>query len=286
MIRRSISQKRRNPILSISMVFLAILPFFFQCARADEFTISGYADLLSRYVDDAGMVNYQELESDRGGLDAFTRKLGTWKRADFEKMEDQAKIAFLVNAYNAFTLKAIIDHYPIAASESGSDFPANSIRQIEGVWDKLKFFLLDQEVTLNQIEHEWLRPRFDEPRIHMALVCAAVSCPPLRNEPYRAEALDAQLDDQTRRFLKHEKKFKIDRKKKAVRLSRIFSWFGKDFVKSHGTDSRFKDRNEIERAVLNFIHTYLGDAEKGFLTSGEYEIEYLHYDWTLNEQRP
>jgi hypothetical protein len=278
-----ISIERPGTLLPLIIIIQCLI--FGRAAQADEFSYRQYADVLGRHVDEEGNVNYKGLKADRAGLDAFNQSLGTRKKADFDELGDPAKIAFLINAYNALTLEAIIDHYPITPSEKGREYPANSIRQIEGAWDDLKFTLLGEEVTLNRIEHEWLRPRFDEPRIHMALVCAAMSCPPLRNEPYSADRLEAQLDDQTRKFLDHPKKFKLDMKEKKVYLSQLFSWFGKDWVKRHGTDDRFVGRDETMRAVLNFIQGYLENQESAFLLSGEYRIEYLHYDWTLNEQK-
>ena len=141
-------------------------------------------------------------------------------------------IAFWINAYNSLTLVAIIDHYPIKPTVVRSlVVPQNSILQIPGVWTKLKFPMMGGEVTLDSIEHENLRPNFNEPRIHMALVCAAMGCPRLLNRPYDAHELDSQLDNQTMIFLSNPKKFRIDKESNSVYLSSIFKWFGEDFVR-------------------------------------------------------
>jgi hypothetical protein len=119
----------------------------------------------------------------------------------------------------------------------------------------------------------------------MALVCAALGCPILRNEPFTGDKLDSQLDDQTKRFLKDPEKFRIDRKGGRVYLSSIFKWFGEDFTKTYGTDKKFHKFDDTERAVLNFLAGYLGADDREYLEKGDFSIKYLSYDWTLNENR-
>ncbi len=143
---------------------------------------------------------------------------------------------------------------------------------------------MDQQLTLDQIEHEILRRKFNEPRIHMALVCAAMSCPPLRNEPYQGHILDLQLDDQTRRFLRQADNFRIDRRQNTVYLSKILDWFGEDFVETYGSTESFSRYGTIGGAVLKFISGYLSIDDHNFLSSRNKRIEYHDYDWSLNEQ--
>lgn len=244
-----------------------------------------YAYVLATYVDNQGMVEYSKLKADRDKLDSFAAAISALDPKKFEKWTDNQKIAFWINAYNALTLQVIIDHYPIEASfVRALVYPKNSIRQISGVWDEITFPVMGKEMTLNEIEHDTLRKEFNEPRIHMALVCAAVGCPPLRTEPYRGHELDEQLDDQTQRFLDNPQKFRIDPTEGRVHLSSIFKWFGKDFVKTYGVEGKFGKHGTTERAVLNFISRYVDDKMAEYLASGEYEIEYLEYDWSLNEQ--
>jgi hypothetical protein len=240
----------------------------------------GYAGVLEAHVIGEGMVDYRGLWKSPGELEAFVDKIARLPRARFEAWPKKDQIAFLINAYNALTLEAIIDHYPIRARDENA--PKAGIRQIEGVWDRLAFELMGRRVTLNHIEHEMLRKGFDEPRIHMALVCAAKSCPRLRNEPFRGHRLDDQLKDQTRKFLSHPAKFRIDRGRKQVYLSEIFNWFGQDFVKSFGTSSAFEGRSEKERAVLNFIAKHIKEDDAAYLFKNTYAIRYLPYDWSLN----
>lgn len=254
-------------------------------AHADEFDSGGYAAVLSRFVDDRGMVDYRGLITERELLDSFVDTLASLSPSVYDDWSESDKIAFLINAYNGLTLLAVIDHYPIEPSGvSGLVFPDNSIRQIPGVWDEITFTIMGEPWTLDRIEHDTLRVDFDEPRIHLALVCAAMGCPPLRNEPYAGDRLDSQLDDQSNIFLSNSQKFTIDREKEVVSLSSIFKWFGEDFIPSYGTDDLFTDHNKEDRAVLNYIVTHLGDADRSFLENKSYRIEYLPYDWTLNEQ--
>ena len=118
----------------------------------------------------------------------------------------------------------------------------------------------------------------------MALVCAAVSCPPLRNEPFVGVRLDAQFEDQTVRFLADPTRFRIDKDKGRVWLSPIFDWFGEDFVSKYGDGNRFEDRDASQRAVLEFVVAHLGDGDRAFVKKDDFSIDYLNYDWTLNEQ--
>lgn len=250
------------------------------------FDYESYSTTLRAYVDENGMVNYQALKTNRETLDAFSDAVGDLPPEVYENWTEAEKIAFWINAYNGLTLKAIIDRYPIEPSFVASlRFPKNSIRQIPGVWDKLKFRVMDREMTLDEIEHSQLRRNFDEPRIHVALVCAAMGCPPLRNEPFTADKLSAQLDDQARRFLNDQSRFRIDRFERRVYLSPIFDWFGNDFVRTYGANEKFEGHGTAERAVLNFVGAYLSGPDIEYLSAGKYNIEYLDYDWSLNGQK-
>ncbi|MCI0390843.1 MAG: DUF547 domain-containing protein [Acidobacteria bacterium] len=228
--------------------------------------------------------SHRALQANRAQLDAFAASLGRLELKVYEGWREPEKIAFLINAYNALTLEAILANYPIKPSVTGAMlYPGNSIRQIPGVWDKLEFQLLGKPATLDVIEHQMLRKQFNEPRIHMALVCASIGCPTLRNEPYVAERLSEQLDDQTRKFLSDPLKFRIDRQARVVHLSPLFKWYGGDFVKSFGTD-KFAGHSDAERAALNYFSALLEPADREFLEKEKFEIKYLDYDWSLNEQ--
>ncbi|MHC4154398.1 MAG: DUF547 domain-containing protein, partial [Planctomycetota bacterium] len=205
----------------------------------------------------------------------------------YGKWSEEGQIAFWLNAYNGLTLKIIIDNYPIKSSFFRSRvYPKNSIRQIAGVWDKITFPVMGRDLTLGQIEHEILRKKYDEPRIHVAMVCAAMSCPPLRNEPYTGQKLDEQLADQSRRFFTNPASFRADREKKVLYLSPILKWFAEDFINKHAPKKNIGRHNRKTSAVLNFIAAYLPKSEADFVLKGNYKVKYLKYDWSLNEQKP
>ncbi len=272
--------------VSILAAAFAVVAALAGAVQAQSFSYDDYADALKAYVNDNGMVNYAQLKSHSEKLDSFLSSLAALDRNVYDGWQNPAKIAFWLNAYNACTLKAIIDHYPIQSSFFASlRYPKNSIRQISGVWDKLQFTVMGQPMMLDGIEHGTLRKEFHEPRIHMALVCAAMGCPPLRNEPYTGDRLSAQLDDQARRFLSNPAKFRIDAQGGTVYLSSIFKWFGEDFVTKYGVDQGYGNHSAVERAVLHFISGYLGKEDADRLSAGDYSISYLDYDWSLNEQK-
>jgi len=232
-----------------------------------------FASVLSTHVDDNGLVDYESLQRDRQSLDAYNASLELTSPSTFESWSKEEQIAVLINAYNSLTLQSIIDQSPIK----------DSIKDIRGVWRFNKHGLFRDEQTLNNIEHDILRVNYNEPRIHAALVCAAISCPYLRQEPFTGENLDAQLDDQVKIFLSREEAFKIDRENNVVMLSAIFDWFGQDWVPSFGTEDGFAG-NKNQKAVLNFISGYVSEEDKAYLEAGGYDIKYTDYNWALNRQ--
>ena len=263
-----------------------------QDLKRRPYSDASYVAVLGRYVDDRGMVYYKGLKQDRAKLDDYARVLAFVPAKAYDAWSKNDKIAFWINAYNALTLKAIVDHYPIRSTWAGRRLhPANSIRQISGAWDKLQFQVMGRKMTLDHIEHQMLREKdkppadktFNEPRIHVALVCAAMGCPPLRNEPYVGKRLDRQLTHQAARFLVDPEKFRLDRPGGQVHLSKIFQWFGGDFRVQH-PHAGFGDRSEDERASLHFVFHYLPRDDAAWLQAGKYDVKYLDYDWSLNER--
>jgi hypothetical protein len=204
--------------------------------------------------------------------------------SDYTNWSPEEKLSFWINAYNAFTIKAIIDNYPIKGSVF-SIYPRNSIRQINGVWDKLQFRAVGKTVTLEEIEHEILRKQFNEPRIHFAIVCASLGCHDLRNEAYKADIINEQLENAAIIFINNPQKgVEINSATKVVNISKIFKWFGEDFIDGFGKTLLFNDRDTKDRTVLNFITNHLKSyKQKAFLENNRFKISYLDYDWSLNE---
>ncbi len=250
------------------------------------FSYDDYAAVLKDHVDDAGMVDYKKLKAAPQKLNAFVAAMSKVQPNSYDGWNKKEQIVLWLNAYNALTLKAIVDNYPIKSSFFRSRiYPKNSIRQIPGVWSKIKFNVMGRDLTLGHIEHEILRKKFNEPRIHMAMVCAAMGCPPLLNKPYTAQKLNEPLDDQTRRFLANPAKFRIDRNAGVVYLSPIFKWFKGDFVNKYSPDKNISNHSKEISAVLNFIAGHLEKPDRDYLLASNFKIKYLKYDWSLNEQQ-
>jgi len=221
--------------------------------------------LLQRFVDADGDVDYEALQAQADSV--LVPTLQQLAAARPESMSRDARLALWINAYNAYTLKLIVDHYPVT-----------SIRAIEGPTpDKTPFqrpvgVVADTMRTLDKIEHEIIRQRFEAPRIHFALVCAAKSCPRLRREAYTGPRLNAQLHDQAHQFLHSEKnRIPTTAGTDTIALSRILKWYGSDF----GDTSAAR-----QRAWAPYFEGSVRDS----LAQGAYEVRYLPYDWTLNAQ--
>lgn len=237
---------------------LALIPALSFGASFDH-KHQGYARVLSAHVE-GGLVDYAGLKANRTGLDAYLSSATGVTTAEYDAWPERDRLAFLMNVYNAATLRLIVDRYPLV-----------SIRQIGPVWNPNAAWnlpaieLFGKALSLDDLEHRTIRVRFKERRAHFALVCAAQGCPPLRSEPYEGTRLDAQLDDQARIFLGQTKKNRVDATAKRVRLSPIFKWYLDDFG---GTKPE----------LLSFLRKWL-PVEK------DWAIVWTDYDWSLNEDR-
>jgi hypothetical protein len=230
---------------------------------------SAFDRLLKRYVMN-GRVDYEGFASSK---EEFNEYLAALAEADTSGWSREEKLAFWINAYNAFTIKAIIDNFPVS-----------SIKEIPGVWDRLTFKAGGMSVTLGQIEHKILRKDVSEPLIHFAIVCASLGCPKLRSESFKAETIMSQLRDSASDFVNDEDKVSIRPDRSEVRVSRIFKWFGEDFVGRFGDPSSSSWwSNGKDKAVLNFLSVYIkSEPLREFLKNGQAKIKYLPYDWHLN----
>lgn len=257
-----------------------------QPTASGEFSYDAYDALLRAYVNSEGRVQYKELLAHRPALDEFVESLGAIEPATYEGWTAHEQIALWINAYNAITLKIILDNYPIKKGSliASLRYPANSIRQISGVWDKITARVMGKDLTLGHIEHEILRAEYNEPRIHVAIVCASGGCPPLLNEAFTGPKLEKQLTGQSRVFLSNRTKFRVDKDRRRVYISPIFRWFGQDFVSTYGGVAAFKPHGEKLGAVLNFISQYVSEKDAAYLAGGTYTVKYEDYDWSLNEQ--
>lgn len=226
-----------------------------------------FEKLLKRYVKD-GLVDYRGLKSDPAYLNDYLRQLANVSTGEYDSWPRNEKLAYWINAYNAFTLKVIVDRYPIKRNILiGLLQPADSIKQIPGAWDSMRFQGVGGAKTLESIERDVLRREFHEPRIYFAIVPAALGGPPLRSEPYTASRLTAQLEDQTTTFFRNSKKARLDSQNNILYLNPILDWFGPEFG---------------DRIVFASHYLKLQDAD--VISRYPVSIRYLPYDWTLNER--
>lgn len=217
-------------------------------------------DILKKHVNDEGFVDYKGIIKDKATFQKYLDALSNTPPSS--KWSKNEKMAYWINAYNAFTVKLIIDHYPLKSiKDIGSSI---QIPFVNTPWQYKFFSIGGEKMKLDEIEHKILRKDFDDPRIHFALVCASYSCPRLRNEAYTAEKLDKQLDDQARHFLANKKKNQISANK-AV-LSKYFTWYKGDFTK--GT------------SLIDYLNKYAPVK-----ISKDADISYMDYNWSLNEQK-
>lgn len=210
-------------------------------------------------------VDYAAIKAESRGLREYVEKVTTLSKTDFDSFSEKEKIAFLINSYNALTVKLITDHYPV-----------NSIKDLGSLfsspWKKKFFKMFGEDQSLDWIEQDVLRKNFSEPRIHVALVCAAKSCPPLRKEPWVASRLDEQFEDAAKNFLTDKDRNSID-SLESVSLSPIFKWYGKDFEKKYGS-------------VMTFVAPRITEdkSSQDKLKNDETKISYMNYDWSLNKK--
>ena len=213
-------------------------------------------ELLKDYVKD-GSVNYQLLYENKEQLNTYLGLLqSTVPLAEWSRKE---QLAYWINAYNAFTLKIIVDHYPVKSiKEIGGKV---QIPLVNSTWD-IQFIEIGGKVlSLNDIEHRILRKEFNEPAIHFAIVCASKSCPPLRREAYNAINIDEQLNEQALAFINDHSKNHIAANH--IEISKIFSWFEGDFIK--------------DGSLIDFLNKYSSTK-----INQDAKVGYLDYDWTLN----
>ena len=222
--------------------------------------------VLDTYVDANGRVDYQRIH-DSHALDAYVESL----KNEPEPADRNGRIAFWLNAYDALTIQTVATSYPIS-----------SIRDLDGgkVWDTRTFRVAGRNVTLNQIENNMLRPMGD-PRVHAALNCASIGCPPLTKTAFSVDKLDDQLSDAAKRWVSTNG-VKVDQSNKVVTLSKVFDWYGDDFLGLHHADIPGVDGKE--EAACDFAARYLSADQAAFLAKGGYAVRYADYDWSLNKQ--
>ena len=219
-----------------------------------------FDDLLAAYVDADGMVDYAGIQQNREHvLDPYLEALA---EADASALSSDEAFAFWINAYNALAIDLIVRHYPVDDIFETHD---------ENPFEKEVGMIAGHELSLDELEHNFIDDQFDDPRFHFAIVCAAMSCPPLRTEAYTGDRIDEQLQDQAETFIHGHEDNQIAGQRDRIAISTIFDWFKDDF--GGGPEG-------MQRYLADFFE---GDTRKQ-LKQGAYEVSFTDYDWTLNDQ--
>lgn len=234
--------------LIISIFFIQFLIIGSSFSQNSPSIHEGWNNILKNYVSTSGDVNYSGLKSNDQELNKYLSLLS--ENIPAESWSTEKSLAYWINVYNAFTIKLILDNFPL-----------KSIMEIDNAWDNKFISLEKKNYSLNDIEHEIIRKQFAEPRIHFALVCAAKSCPVLLNEAYTAKNLEDQLQEQARLFINDKAKNSIT--EKSAKLSQVFNWFKEDFTKD----------TKLEEYINSFSEIKMKKGAK---------IEFMEYDWGLN----
>jgi hypothetical protein len=245
-------------IISLALILISVVPIA-------AFDFSDWDALIKKHVSpkkiDGVMinaVNYKNLKNDEN-LKKIILRLNSVRENSLKTPEE--KLVFWINTYNILSVKMVVDRFPIKSIKGAGSF-------FSPVWENPAGRVAGKERTLNEIEHEILR-KMNEPRIHVAIVCASVSCPDLRLEAFKADKLNEQLSDQMKRFLQSsEKGMRMDKEKNRVYLSLIFKWFKDDF--------------ESRGGVLKFISNFVSPEVAKELMSPGIDVSYLDYNWGIN----
>lgn len=236
---------------------------------SSPFDHSAFDILLQNHVKPitgSSAVDYAGFNQDRAALQAYLKSLSTVSQEVFDGWSLDHQLAFLINAYNAGTVELILTRYP----------NIKSIRQISSPWGKKFVSLFGENVSLDHIEHGLIRgDRYNEPRIHFAVNCASIGCPPLLNAAYKGEALDAQLEASTKLFLSDKSRNFYDGKR--LNISKIFSWYRKDFEQGWGGADSLAEFLSLYKESLS-----LDEAQVSALVNGDIKIKSTSYDWDLN----
>ena len=269
---------RRHCLLAGVAMALTAVPALSMAQQAFDHGHAAWTALLKKHVlplrgGQASQVRYAGFANDRVVLKAYLDSLTGVSEAAFNGFSKPQQMAFLINAYNAFTVELILTRWPklVSIKDIGSF--------LQSPWKPKWVPLLGGKVSLDDIEHETLRKRgrYDDPRVHFAVNCASIGCPPLREEAFTADRLEAQLDEQALRFMSDRSRNRYDAARGKLEVSKIFDWFGEDFRLGHRGITSLA-------AFLARYADQLADApaDRALIRAQKAELDFLDYDWKLN----
>lgn len=260
------------------LLFLALLFASTPLQAAFDGSHAQWNELLKKHVQwntagTATSVDYSGFVKDRATFDSYLKNISSLSKKEYAKWTLQEQQAFLINAYNAYTVQLVLTRYP----------DLSSIKDLGGVfsspWKQKFFVLLGEKRSLDDVEHTLLRgdQRYREPRIHFAVNCASIGCPALRNEAYTSTKLASQLEDQTIRFLSDNSRNRFYIKTGRFAVSKIFDWYSADFDKHSGGVKSF--------LVSYADKTKLSAADATYVKQARFTLDYFNYDWSLNRTK-
>ena len=265
--------------ISLFVLVLAALPWATTRAQVFDHSHAAWTALLGRHVvlldgGRASQLRYAGMAADRVALKAYLTTLAAVSPAAFEDFSKPQQMAFLINAYNAYTVELILTRYP--KLESIKDLGS----LLQNPWKQKTAPLLGTTMTLDAIEHETLRARgrYDDPRIHFAVNCASIGCPMLREEAFVGERLNAQLDEQALRFMSDRSRNRWDAASQQLEVSMIFKWYGEDFRLGH---KGFTSANAFFARYVDQLADAPADRER--VRGQKAAVGYLDYNWKLND---
>ena len=253
-------------------------------APAPVFTHELLGDVLNRYVDDAGRVNYTALRRDPAELERYYCLVSLYSPESHPELfpTEQSRLAYWINGYNAAVLKTVLHHYPISSvSDVEPPFFLFFMPQNSGFFYFQRPIFGGESTSLYDLEKDIIRKRFGEPRIHFALNCASGGCPHLPNTAFSSEHLEEELDRETRKFLAEERNLRIAHEEQAIYLSSLLSWYEEDYL-----DWYRREFLGSEPGILDYVRLYLTEsrAQEIARLADSYQIRFTPYDWRLNER--
>lgn len=264
----------------VAMMVMYVLPVATAVASDADDLHASFDQILELNVRD-GFVYYRALQLERGRLDRYVKALEVLP-AVFDRWTRDEKAAFWLDAYNALVLRTVIDNYPIRGQAGG--YPAGSIRQIPGAFEKTVHRVAGRRVTLDDIEKTIL-PEFRDPRLYFALGRGAAGSGRLRSEANLGATLESQLRQVADEVVTRFDLIRIDRAGRQVTVSPIVGWHEAEFIATYADKavSRFSARSAIERAIVVFVEPYLFPTEREFFGNNEFRVRYGEFDWRLND---
>ncbi|MDR3613549.1 MAG: DUF547 domain-containing protein [Candidatus Obscuribacterales bacterium] len=266
-----------------SLVLAFVLSILCQSAFAFDKQHRLFTAELKKYVH-AGCVDYAAWKKSPQQLDAYLDGLAGISTQEYEALGTAEKKALWLNGYNAFTIKIVLDHYPLHGNIDY--YPADSLRQIPDVWEKYHFKIAGRNVDLDDVEHGVIRREFHDPRMHFAVVCAARGAAPLCNQAFTAEDIDAVLEGAKNAYLSDTNNLRFDEVNNVLLVSRVFSWFPLDFAPANFFKGRTTPPSDFAVILAYLASNGPPDLVKKLARVhdlNDIKVSYLSYDWSLND---